>query len=54
MTNAAGSTTFNDRVNKLLERVEYRRADTPAEKRAIFRMRHEAYTRDGTVESVRP
>lgn len=33
----------------MLERVEYRRADTPADKLAIFRLRHEAYTRAGTV-----
>lgn len=42
--------SFSDRVFSLLERVEYRRADTQEEKAAIYRMRHEAYTRDGTVE----
>jgi hypothetical protein len=42
--------TFNDRVSHFLERVEYRRADTPEEKDAIYRLRHEAYTRDGSVE----
>jgi hypothetical protein len=41
---------FHDRVFSLLERVEYRRAETPAEKAAIFAMRHEAYTRAGTID----
>ena len=42
--------SFVDRVARMLERVEYRRADTSDDKAAIYRMRHEAYTRDGTVE----
>jgi hypothetical protein len=41
--------SFVDRLMRILERVEYRRAETEEEKAAIFRMRHEAYTRDGTV-----
>src|ERR1700722_8051492 len=41
---------FADRVMRLLERVEYRRADSPADKAAIYRLRHEAYMRAGTVE----
>jgi len=41
---------FADRVFRLLERVEYRRADTLEEKHAIFRMRYDAYKRAGTVE----
>ncbi len=41
---------FADRVLQLLERVEYRRADSVDEKRAIYRMRHVAYARAGTVE----
>jgi hypothetical protein len=45
-----GRVSFVDRVMRILERVEYRRAETPEEKAAIFRMRHEAYTRDGKVE----
>jgi len=38
------------RIEKLLERVEYKRADSPEEKQAIFRMRYEAYTRGGYIE----
>ena len=41
---------FADRVQRLLERVEYRRADSPADKAAIYRLRHDAYMRAGTVE----
>ena len=41
---------FADRVMQLLERVEYRRADSPADKAAIYRLRHDAYMRAGTVE----
>jgi hypothetical protein len=40
---------YADRVLHLLERVEYRRAETEEEKRAIYRLRHEAYIRAGTV-----
>jgi hypothetical protein len=45
-----GVSRFADRVLQLLERVEYRRADSPADKAAIYRLRHDAYMRAGTVE----
>jgi hypothetical protein len=41
---------FADRVMRLLETVEYRRADSPADKASIYRLRHDAYMRAGTVE----
>jgi hypothetical protein len=41
---------FADRVLRLLERVEYRRADSPADKATIYRLRYDAYIRAGTVE----
>jgi hypothetical protein len=44
------SLAFTDRVSRLLERVEYRRADSLADKLAIYRLRHDAYMRSGTVE----
>ena len=44
------TSTFADRVMRLLEKVEYRRADSAADKAAIYRLRHEAYMRAGTVE----
>jgi hypothetical protein len=43
---------FADRVLRLLERVEYRRADSPADKAAIYRLRYDAYIRAGTVETT--
>ncbi len=41
---------FSDRVLRFLERVEHRVARTPAEKEAVFRLRYEAYIRNGLVE----
>src|SRR5580700_5580706 len=41
--------SFTDRIIRMVERTEYRRAETQEEKAAIFRMRHEAYTRDGRI-----
>jgi hypothetical protein len=41
--------SLSDRVLALLERVNYRRADTAEEKEAIFRLRYEAYLREGTI-----
>ena len=38
------------RIAKLLERVEYKRADSTQDKQAIFRMRYEAYEREGYIE----
>jgi len=45
----SGTSTFAARIEKILERVEYRRADTQDEKEAIFRLRYEAYAREGTI-----
>jgi hypothetical protein len=44
------NSAYADRVFRLLERVEYRRAESGEDKRAIYRLRHEAYMRAGTVE----
>jgi hypothetical protein len=38
-----------DRVSALLGRVEYRRADTPEDKEAIFRQRYRAYLWEGAI-----
>src|SRR5262249_40320895 len=46
---AAEASSFVDRVDRLLQRVDYRRADSPAERSAIFRLRHEAYLREGAI-----
>src|SRR3954463_14257124 len=38
-----------DRVLSLLERVDYRRAETTEERAAIFRLRYQAYLREGAI-----
>jgi hypothetical protein len=43
------SGAFAARIADLLKRVEYRRADSQEDKEAIYRFRHEAYTRDGSI-----
>jgi hypothetical protein len=43
------SGAFAARIAELLKRVEYRRADSPEDKEAIYRFRYEAYTRDGSI-----
>jgi N-acyl amino acid synthase FeeM len=42
-------TSLVDRVERLLQRVDYRRADTAQERSAIFRLRHDAYLREGAI-----
>lgn len=44
------STSLVDRVERLLQRVDYRRADSPQERGAIFRLRYEAYLREGAIK----
>ena len=41
--------SLSDRVMGLLERVDYRLADTPEDKEAIFRLRYAAYLREGAI-----
>jgi hypothetical protein len=40
---------LTDRVLGLLERVDYRRAETAEEREAIFRLRYNAYLREGAI-----
>jgi hypothetical protein len=40
---------FAERVCKLLDRIDCRHADTPQDREAIFRLRYEAYLREGTI-----
>ena len=42
---------FSERILRLLERVEHRVAKTPAEKEAVYRLRYEAYIRNGLIEA---
>lgn len=38
-----------DRVMGLLERVDYRRVETPEQREAIYRLRYQAYLREGAI-----
>lgn len=40
---------LNDRVMGLLERVDYRPAQTPEEREAIYRLRYQAYLKEGAI-----
>ncbi len=48
-TSPEPSRTLVDRVLALLERVDYRRAETAEEREAIFRLRYAAYLREGAI-----
>src|SRR5579871_3695349 len=41
---------FSDRVMRLMESVEHRIATTDSERDAVFRLRYEAYVRNGLME----
>ena len=46
---ASPELSFSERGFELLERVDYRRADTEEEREAIYRMRYAAYLREGAI-----
>jgi hypothetical protein len=46
---AFSSPNFTDSVSSLLDRVDYRLASTDADREAIFKLRYESYTREGTI-----
>lgn len=41
---------FSDRVSRVLDRIDYRRADTDDRRDEIFRLRYEAYRREEAIE----
>lgn len=45
------TSNFYQRALSLLERIDYRRADTNEERDAIYRLRYDAYLREGMVAS---
>ena len=45
----ATTSSFAERGYQLLERIDYRRADTEAEKEAIYRLRYQAYRAEGAI-----
>jgi len=48
----ASSSSLSDRIAQLLPRVDYRRAESPDERQAIFRLRYQAYLREGEIGPV--
>jgi hypothetical protein len=48
---ATQPTSLVERVQELLQRVDYRRAETAEDRAAIFRLRHEAYLREGAISA---
>ncbi len=46
---AVSKTEFSDRVAALLDRIDCRLADTSEQREAIFRLRYQAYIRDGAI-----
>ena len=42
--------SFVDSIQDLVERVDYRRADTPEEREEIYRLRYDAYRQEGAIE----
>ena len=41
--------SFSDSITQLLDRIEFRRADSGEQREAIFRLRYQAYTREGAI-----
>jgi len=46
---AASENSFSDSVSRLLDRIDCRHADSDEEREAIFRLRYQAYLRDGSI-----
>ncbi len=43
------TTSFSDRIFDALERVDYRRVESAEDREAIYRMRYDAYLREGAI-----
>jgi hypothetical protein len=52
MSAAAGiaAPSFTDRIFRVLERVDYRRIETAEDRDAVYRLRYDAYLREGTIQ----
>lgn len=50
MVGLSSPLSFVARVAELLQRTEYRRADTDEDRDAIYRLRYEAYLREGAIK----
>ena len=49
---AGTESSFSYRVTRLSNRTDYRLADSGEQREAIFRLRHQAYIRDGTISPI--
>jgi hypothetical protein len=49
-SNLTEAPSLSSRIQRFMQRVDYRRADTPEQREEIFRLRHDAYSRDGYIE----
>lgn len=47
----AATNTFSERLAELAARIEFRRADSDAEREEIFRLRYRAYLREGAISA---
>jgi N-acyl-L-homoserine lactone synthetase len=48
-TTQAPQTGFSERVSQLLDRIDYRLIDSDDEREAVFRLRYDAYLREGAI-----
>jgi len=49
VSSGGSPSNLDDRIERLLQRVDYRRADTAEERAAIYRLRYSAYLREGAI-----
>jgi hypothetical protein len=48
---ADATSRFSERILRFLEKVEHRIATTPAEREAVYRLRYQAYLRNGLIDA---
>ena len=48
---AGAESSFSDRIARLSDRIDYKLADSGEQREAIFRLRYQAYIRDGTISA---
>jgi hypothetical protein len=45
------ATSFTDRIFRVLDRVDYRRIDSADDRDAVYRLRYDAYSREGSIQA---
>jgi len=48
---AGAESSFSDGITRLSDRIDYKLADSGEQREAIFRLRYQAYIRDGTISA---